>query len=158
MPATKVKSSWVNGNLIFQDADGDAIVTIDSAGKLTVAAGAQLNFAGAKSQTKSADYTMAEGDSGQITYVDTDAKVITLPATVVGMTFTLVNAGADGTVALKIAPNAQDKIMGAGLTSADNKYIINTKATAKTGDRVTLVGDGASGWYVAEMVGIWARE
>jgi hypothetical protein len=158
MPVTKVRTKWSSGNLLFLDASGDTIITLDSTGKLIVAAGAQIERAGAKSQTKSADYTMAEGDSGQITYVDTDAKTITLPATVVGYTFTLVNSGADGAVALTISPNANDKIMGAGLTSADNKDIVNTKATAKTGDRVTLVGDGVNGWFVTEMVGTWARE
>jgi hypothetical protein len=158
MSVTKVRTKWSSGNLLFLDASGDTIITLDSTGKLIVAAGAQIERAGAKSQTKSADYTMAEGDSGQITYVDTDAKTITLPATVVGYAFTLVNAGTDGAVALTISPNANDKIMGAGLTSADNKDIVNTKATAKTGDRVTLVGDGANGWFVTEMVGTWARE
>lgn len=109
-------------------------------------------------QTKSADYTMQVIDSGYVTYVDTDAKTITLPATAAGLTYTFVNAGTNGAVALTISPNAADKIMGAGLTPAVDKDLINTKATAKKGDRVTLVGDGASGWYVTEMTGTWARQ
>ena len=111
-----------------------------------------------KTQTKSANYTMTAADSGYITYVDTDAVVITLPATVVGMCFTIVNAGKDGTVGVTISPNASDKIQGIGLTAADNKDLINTKATAKKGDLVTLVGDGVDGWFVAQCHGTWARE
>ncbi len=84
--------------------------------------------------------------------------VITLPATVVGMTFTITNSAADGAAGVSVSPNAIDKIMGVGLTSADNKDLINTKATARTGDSVTLVGDGVNGWYVQKLTGTWARE
>ena len=102
--------------------------------------------------------TLAEADSGKVLLVDTDAQTITLPATVVGMTFTLVNGGVDGAVNLKIAPNASDKIMGNGYTSADNKFVQNTKATAKKGDFLVLVGDGVNGWFVQEVRGTWAKE
>lgn len=110
-------------------------------------------------QTKSANYTMAEGDSGKVTNVDTDGVVLTLPATVVGMTFTFRNAGSsNGTVGFSVSPNSADKIMGNGYTSTDNKDAINTKATAKVGDELTLVGDGVNGWFVARVVGTWDRE
>jgi len=111
-----------------------------------------------KSQTKSADYTMTAADSGIVTYIDTDAKTITLPATVVGMVFTFVNSGDDGDVKLTISPNSSDKIQGAGISAADNKDLVNTKSTAKKGDKVTLIGDGADGWFVSEMSGTWVRE
>jgi hypothetical protein len=109
-------------------------------------------------QTKSANYTMAEADSGYRTYVDTDAVVITLPATTVGMVFEICNSAADAASGVAISPAAADKIMGAGLTSQDNKDLINTKATSKKGDRVKLVADGVNGWFVVEMTGTWARE
>lgn len=112
----------------------------------------------AASQTKSANYTMTAADSGYVTYIDTDAFTVTLPATVVGMAFTFVNAGADGAVAVTIRPGAVDKIQGVGLTAADNKALINTKATAKKGDMVRLVGDGVDGWFVQALHGTWARE
>lgn len=123
-----------------------------------VTVGRELTFTYGLKQTKSANYTMTEGDSGYITYIDTDAVVITLPATVVGYTYTFVNAGGDGAVAITLSPNASDKIMGAGLTAADNKDLINTKATARRGDSVTLIGDGVNGWFVQRMTGTWARE
>ena len=115
------------------------------------------NIKGLISATKMTG-TLAEADSGKNLVVDTDAQTITLPATVVGMTFTLTNGGADGAVLLKIAPNASDKIMGNGYTSADNKYVANTKATAKKGDFIVLVGDGVNGWFIQEVRGIWAKE
>lgn len=112
----------------------------------------------AGSQVKSANYTLAIVDSGLVTYVDTDAFTLTLPATVAGLTFTIVNAGLDGGVLITLSPNAADAIQGGGLTAVDNKDLLNTKATAKRGDYVTLVGDGTVGWLIAEKRGIWAKE
>ncbi len=109
-------------------------------------------------QTKSANYTMDLDDSGHRTYIDTDAFVITLPATVVGLSYTFVNAGADGAVLIKISPNSSDYIAGANLTKVDNKALLNTKTTAKKGDMVTIVGDGVNGWYITELSGTWAKE
>src|SRR4051812_41232466 len=97
---------------VYKDTNGD---------RLVIAAGGQLNFATQMAETKSANFTAAEGDVGQRIDIDTDGVVVTLPATVAGMTFTFVNAGADAAVGFNLSPNAVDKIMGCGLTSADNK-------------------------------------
>jgi hypothetical protein len=109
--------------------------------------------------TKSAAYTIAATDSGKIIFVDTTA-VITLPATAVGLIFTLVCAGADGVVEITIAPNASDMIVGADLTGANDKDLVNTLATARRGDFVTLIGDGAAavGWSVVAKRGTWTRQ
>lgn len=109
-------------------------------------------------ETHSDNYTIDALDSGKILFMDTDAKIFTLPATVAGLSVTFVNAGAFGGVLLKVAPNANDKIQGNDITSADNKYIANTKATAQRGDFVTLVADGTDGWWITEMKGTWVRE
>lgn len=117
-------------------------------------------------QTIAASRTMTEADSNGIFLVGTDALTITLPATALGLKYTFINSGADGTVALTVAPNAKDKIMGTIANAAadsvsggvDNKYIRNTKTTANKGDRITLVADGADGWYIVDGVGIWASE
>lgn len=102
--------------------------------------------------------TLAKADCGIIQDVDTDATVTTLPSTAAGLAFIVRNAGADGAVLVSISPAAPDKIEGAGLTAADNKDLLNTKATAKKGDFVLLVSDGVDGYTVAQMVGTWARE
>jgi len=59
---------------------------------------------------------------------------------------------------LSVSPAAADQIIGNGFTPADDKDAINTQATEVIGDSVTLVGDGASGWYVVNVGGTWARE
>lgn len=113
---------------------------------------------GEQVETVATTKTLDEGDIGVIQRVTADAGVITLPATVVGYVYIIENGGADGTVLATVSPNASDKIMGNGFTSADNKDALNTKATAKKGDRIVLIGDGVNGWMVQEVVGIWARE
>ena len=102
--------------------------------------------------------TLGEGDSGVVQRVTADAT-ITLPATVVGTTYTIVNGGngsTDGTITINVSPAAADKIMGNGFTSADNKDAINTDG--RPGDTITLVGDGVNGWFVQSVQGTWARE
>jgi hypothetical protein len=120
---------------------------------------ARVSRTGEQSETVSGNKTLDEGDSGVVQRVDTDGAVVTLPATVLGTTYIIENAGsADGAVGISVSPNAADKIMGNGFTSADNKDAINTKATAKVGDRIVLVADGANGWFVQSVIGTWARE
>lgn len=144
MGATKVNSDWNAGELVFKaKSTGKPVFKVSD---------------NVKAQTKSANYTMTAADSGFVTYIDTDAKVITLPSTAAGLTYTFVNAGADGTVAINISPAAIDQIQGCGLTAADDKDLINTKATAKLGDSVTIVGDATGGWIIQSMVGTWVRE
>ena len=108
---------------------------------------------------KEAAYTVViTTDSGKTFVTETDAVVFTLPGIAIGNTVTFVNNGVDGTVALTISPNASDGITYAG-SSSDNKDLINTKATAKRGDFVTLASlDGVVAWQVVAARGIWAKE
>lgn len=145
MPVTKIGSRWANGELEFFDKANPARI-------LHRIATTRVQ------QVRSANATLAVADSGKLTLVDTDAVVLTLPATLAGLTFTIVNIGADGAVQVSLSPNAIDAIQGVDLTVTDNKDLINTKATAKRGDMVTIVGDGTVGWVVQEIVGTWARE
>lgn len=108
--------------------------------------------------TKSTNYTVAATDSGKIIYVDTDAVVITLPAVEVGITVTIVNAGSYGTVLITVSPAAADMIEGLDYIGADNKDLVNTKATAQRGDFITLIGANADGWMLQAKRGTWARE
>lgn len=116
-----------------------------------------------------ADVTLDLTDCGVVQNVIADGKVITLPATTAGACFTIrnggvpVTSGAVGTgsnesVLITISPNASDKIQGGDFTAADDKDILNTKATSQVGDEVTLIGDGTDGWIIASMVGTWARQ
>jgi hypothetical protein len=117
-------------------------------------------------ETLTANKTLVAADSGKTFLIGTDALVITLPATALGLKYTFVNSGAAGNNIITVSPNASDKIMGTftlaasvvTLAGTDNKDIINTKSSSTRGDRVTLVGDGVDGWYISDAAGIWASE
>jgi hypothetical protein len=110
--------------------------------------------------------TLAEGDNGVVQVVKTAGTkttpatvTVTLPATVVGTRYTIVNgAQADqaGNLNIAISPAAVDKIMGAGFTSVDNKDAILT--LGRYGDFISLVGDGVNGYFVDSYSGNWTRE
>lgn len=113
--------------------------------------------------------TLAAVDGGVVQNVITDAITITLPSTADGLAFTVRNGGdnpantpsgavADGSVAVNLSPAAADLITGVLATPVDNKDLINTKATAKVGDEVTVIGGDANGWNITSIKGIWARE
>lgn len=115
-------------------------------------------YGDAPRETVSDNKTLDAEDSGKVLFVDTDAKVVTLPA-VEGMSgFKVVNIGAFGTVAVTIAPNAADMIEGPDITAADDKDIVNTKVTACRGDFVRLDYGDANGWVITDKKGTWARQ
>lgn len=113
--------------------------------------------------------TLALSDQGIVQNVITDAITITLPATAAGNAFTVRNGGvpasssigsgtgSDFSCLVTIAPAAADKIQGVAITAADNKALLNTKATSKVGDFVELIGDGIDGYNIARIKGTWAR-
>ena len=110
--------------------------------------------------SKVAAYTVViTTDSGTtFTNGETDGVVFTLPGIAIGNTVTFVNTGLDGTADLTISPNASDGITYAG-SSTDNKDLILTKTTSKTGDYVTLASlDGVVAWQVVDVRGIWTKE
>lgn len=114
--------------------------------------------AGFLAQTVSDNLTLDAEDSGKVLCVDTDAKAITLPA-VEGMSnIRVLNIGAFGTVAVTVSPNANDMVEAADVTAADNKDLVNTKATARRGDFIDLDYSDANGWVATRKVGTWARE
>lgn len=106
----------------------------------------------------SVNKTLDVEDTGKTFFVDTDAVVITLPVTAVEIDVTIVNIGAFGAVAVNVDPAAADKIQGPDLAGANNKDLINTKATARRGDLVRLVNGQADGAMVLQLVGTWATE
>lgn len=110
-------------------------------------------------EIKTSNYTVVIGDDSGKTLVSTlDAIVYTLPSIAIGNTITFVNMADDGQAALNISPAALDGITYAG-SSTDNKDLINTKATAKKGDFVTLASlDGVVAWQVVAVRGVWAKE
>lgn len=136
----------------------DLAVTGDLTVTETITFSDSLLHSAQMTQTLAVDTTLDITHCGKVIQIATDAKVLTLPSTAAGLNYTIMNTGADGAVLVTISPAAADKISGVGLTAADDKDLLNTKATAKHGDMVRLIGDGVDGWVVAEMRGTWARE
>ncbi len=114
--------------------------------------------------------TLALADCGIVQNVITDAITVTLPATAHGLQFIVRNggvpassglgaaSGSDGSCLVTIAPNASDKFSGFALTPADNKALLNTKATARVGDELQFYADGTDGYTIIRVKGTWARQ
>lgn len=110
-------------------------------------------------EVKSANYTLDAEDSGKLICVDTDAFTLTLPAIADGLGgVKIVNILSYGLAIVTISPAAADMILGPNITGADNKDLINTKATAQRGDSVKIDLGDADGYVVTEMNGVWVRE
>jgi hypothetical protein len=109
-------------------------------------------------EDKAANYSVVVGDSGKTFTSKTDGVVFTLPAIAVGYVFTFVNTATDGANTLTISPNANDGILYAG-SLVDDKDLINTKATSKVGDYVTIASfNSTAHWTVVDVQGIFAKE
>lgn len=59
---------------------------------------------------------------------------------------------------LSISPAAADHIRGNGLTSVDDKDLINSGASDRLGDSVRIYCDGVDGWVIESIIGTWAKE
>ena len=107
--------------------------------------------------------TLDEQDAGKQMYLTADAVVITLPAgsAAPGLNFVIVNGMNDGACLVTVSPAAADKITGNDRAGVNNKDVLNTKATARCGDRIEIISDGVATnakWYVTKEVGTWAAE
>jgi len=109
-------------------------------------------------EKKEASYTVANGDSGKTLTSKTDGVIFTLPAISIGRIVTFVNTAQDGTNTLTISPAAADGVLYAG-SLTDAKDLINTKATSKVGDFITLASlNSTAFWTVVDAQGVWAKE
>jgi hypothetical protein len=108
-------------------------------------------------EKETAAKTIDAADSGKaIVCVSTSDIVVTLHATAVGDNITIINGAQDGDHLTSASPQSGDKIEGSDFTGTDNGDATNTKATSKAGDYVTLVANGAAGWHVTGIRGVWA--
>lgn len=105
-----------------------------------------------------ASKTLDAEDSSKLFWVTVDST-ITLPATATALLgVALVCGGALGTVQISASPDANDKIMGPDIAGANDKDLINTKATAQRGDLVVLNNGHADGAVVTRLRGTWATQ
>lgn len=111
-----------------------------------------------KETLSAATKTLDAQDTGKVIFC-TVTTVVTLPVTATALdNVTLVCMAPFGTAQISADPNANDKVMGPDLAGVDNKDLINTQATARRGDFVTLRAGHADGFTVTDLRGIWAAE
>ena len=111
-------------------------------------------------EQKDSSYTVVinNGDSGKTFLSNTKDVVFTLPSIAVGNVYTFVNTGADGQNNLTISPQGIDGILYLG-SLTDDKDVINTQATSKVGDYITVASlNSVVFWTVVDVQGVWAKE
>ena len=110
-------------------------------------------------EQKDSSYTVViSTDSGKTFLSNTTDVVFTLPAIAIGNVYTFVNTGADGANNITISPAAADGLLYLG-SLTDDKDIINTLATSKVGDYVTIASlNSVVFWTVVDVQGVWAKE
>jgi hypothetical protein len=107
-----------------------------------------------------ATQTLTAAQSGQ-RFVGAVDAVFTLPAAAAGtkgVWYEFECGAVSAGVGLSISPAAADHIRGAGLTSVDNKDLINSGATDVLGDSARIYCDGVDGWVIEALIGTWAKE
>ena len=119
----------------------------------------EAGLTGYNIEQKDSNYTVViNTDSGKTFLSNTKDVVFTLPGIAVGNVFTFINTGADGQNNLTISPNSSDGILYVG-GLVDNKDLINTLATSKVGDYVTIASlNSTVFWTVVDVQGVWAKE
>ena len=113
------------------------------------------------------NYQITAADNGKTFMIATDAKVISLPATIADFEVTIINSGAAGNNIVTVSPVAADGIAGTITLAATivtrvgtvDVDLVNTKASATFGNSVKLKGTGVTGtgaWFILSSTGIWA--
>jgi len=114
-------------------------------------------FEGYVHESKAINTTVDAEDSGKVFWITADAVVITLPAVGGVNNLIVANGLSYGLALLEVAPVAADMIEAPNITAADDKSLLNTKATAQRGDYIEIMDGDANGW-TARIRGTWARE
>lgn len=147
---TAISGSTIATNTIAETTGGSG-VTVD--GLVIKDSTFQYNSTGFFGVTKAANTTLTIDETGLIFGNKVTALTLTLPATVVGYSYFIVNI--DGSAVINVDPDAADYIAGAGLTKADNKDLI---IPAVKGAYAQIIADGVNGWYIAQGSGTLTKE
>lgn len=111
---------------------------------------------GLLAETVAGNITIDAQDTGKVFFVTGDGNTFTLPAVEGVGRFRVLNAGAFGTVAVVISPNASDMIEGPDQAVTDADTWTNTKATACRGDSLDIEYSDSNGWAIVRKKGTWA--
>lgn len=121
-------------------------------------------LASLRTELVTAARAITAADNGKILLANSANDInFTLPATALNFRVTIGVLTPAGSGKLhKITPVAGDKIQGTNaagtaLDGADGIALYHTQATAKQGDYVTLVADGAAGYLVLGTQGVWVK-
>lgn len=167
IPNVKYLSSKIDAiiNRLNSITSSDNAVTVDTISEYTSGNGVvvdgvtikdsrvQFNSTGYFGVTKAVDTTLTIDETGFIWGNKATALTLTLPATVVGYSYFIVNA--NGNAVINVSPDAADYIAGAGLTKVDDKDLI---IPAVKGAYVQIIADGVNGWYIAQGSGTLTKE
>lgn len=165
---------------VYREQGGDRQVVasggsldVESGGEIDIESGGALKIAGTQVTATAAELndiktvnlaaatqTLTALQSGQ-KFVGAVDAVFTLPAAAAatkGVWYEFETGALSAGTGLSISPNASDHIRGNGLTSVDDKDLINSGATDRLGDSVRIYCDGVDGWVIESIIGTWAKE
>ena len=154
-----VKAEYTESKLSFQKSDGTELLAINTDGTINAPA-SSLSGGRKKVNLAAATQTLTAAQSGE-KFVGAVDAVFTLPAAAAGtkgVTYEFECGALSSGTGLSISPAAADHIRGNGLTSTDDKDLINTGATDVLGDLARLYCDGVDGWVIEQVIGIWAKQ
>ena len=145
------------GKKIEIESGGDIVVK--SGGDVTIETGGDLTWT-RKVNLAAATQTLTAAQSAQ-KFVGAVDAVFTLPAAAAatkGVWYEFETGALSAGTGLAISPAAADHIRGNGLTSVDDKDLINSGVTDRLGDSVRLYCDGVDGYIIESIIGVWAKE
>lgn len=140
----------VTTNTISEKSAGSG-VTVD--GLIIKDGRIEYNSTGYFGVTKTDTATLTIDETGFVFGNKATALTLTLPATVVGYSYFIVNI--NGAAVINVSPNSADYIAGAGLTKVNDKDLI---IPAVKGAYAQIIGDGVNGWYIAQASGTLTKE
>ncbi len=140
--------------------DGVTAGAMTASKALVAGANGEISGIRRKVNLAAATQTLTAAQSGE-KFVGAVDAVFTLPAAAAGtkgVWYEFECGALSSGVGLSLDPAAADHIRGNGLTSVDNKDLINSGATDRLGDMVRVYCDGVDGWVIEEIIGTWAKE
>lgn len=136
--------------------DGRAYDVTSKVGELV----AEINAPKRVVNLAAATQALTAAQSGQ-KFVGAVDVVFTLPAAAAatkGAWYEFETGALSAGTGLSISPAAADHIRGNGLTSVDDKDLINSGASDRLGDSVRVYCDGVDGWVIDAVIGTWAKQ
>lgn len=112
---------------------------------------------------------LTDDDTGAVVFALADSLSITLPKVAdvgPGWWITIISEAADDAAIITLVPDTADGFEGEIASAAADSHptgvvdkdLVLTKIGANKGDRITLVSDGGTHWWILEGIGIWDQE